>query len=344
MIPNQVKLPLAIACGVVSQGIRIRFGRSIVTIMGVALGIAFLMSILTNQIIKKGLVHEDSIRAEVRRMLSFLEAEVGSPAERVMGVVQVGAASETEQRLLRALEKAGVLRFDWHAAGDRASMPAMPEAKTQTVDLAEVGKEAVAVLVVGKGLPPSNLAAVLLAQDQRPALAFTRISQNTGPIEGLITSTLDRALRPEELAELEETRRKMKFRSIWIVSISLVVTVIGISNAMLMSVTERFKEIGTMKCLGALSSFVRQIFLIESIFMGLVGGVLGSSGGMVFSILIYALTYGYSKVVASLDFAPLLLHLTVCVVAGICLSVVAAIYPASVAARMTPATALRTHI
>ena len=61
----------------------------------------------------------------------------------------------------------------------------------------------------------------------------------------------------------------------WVVVISLLVTVIGITNALLMSVTERFKEIGTMKCLGALSGFIRQLFLIESMFIGLVGSLAG---------------------------------------------------------------------
>ena len=53
-------------------------------------------------------------------------------------------------------------------------------------------------------------------------------------------------------------------RQAWLVTISLLVCVIGIANAMLMSVTERYKEIGTMKCLGALDLFVVELFLLES--------------------------------------------------------------------------------
>ena len=45
---------------------------------------------------------------------------------------------------------------------------------------------------------------------------------------------------------------------------SLLVCTVGITNSMLMAVTERFKEIGTMKCLGALDSFVVVLFMLES--------------------------------------------------------------------------------
>ena len=45
-------------------------------------------------------------------------------------------------------------------------------------------------------------------------------------------------------------------KSIWLVVMSLLVSVVGITNSMLMSVTERYKEIGTMKCLGALDNFI----------------------------------------------------------------------------------------
>ena len=62
----------------------------------------------------------------------------------------------------------------------------------------------------------------------------------------------------------------------WIIVISLLVTVIGIANSMLMSVTERFRDIGTMRCLGALSGFVRTLFLVEAAFMGVVGGAFGA--------------------------------------------------------------------
>ena len=61
----------------------------------------------------------------------------------------------------------------------------------------------------------------------------------------------------------------------WLVALSLAVCVVGITNSMLMSVTERFREIGTMKCLGALSQFIVKIFMIEAIAMGAIASSMG---------------------------------------------------------------------
>jgi ABC-type antimicrobial peptide transport system permease subunit len=122
------------------------------------------------------------------------------------------------------------------------------------------------------------------------------------------------------------------------------VTVIGISNAMLMSVTERIREIGTMKCLGALSGFVVKLFLIESFLIGIVGAVVGTMLGFVVPFVAYMLNSGVELLFASTPF----LHLTGCgagsIAVGTVLAIVAAIYPAVVAAKMVPADALRTNV
>ena len=54
---------------------------------------------------------------------------------------------------------------------------------------------------------------------------------------------------------------QISYKQYWLIVLSLLVCVVGITNAMLMSVTERFREIGTMKCLGALDSFIVKLFL-----------------------------------------------------------------------------------
>ena len=64
----------------------------------------------------------------------------------------------------------------------------------------------------------------------------------------------------------------------WLVSMALLTCTVGIANAMLMSVTERFREIGTMKCLGAENGTVVKLFLIESAMIGGVGSADGDSG------------------------------------------------------------------
>src|SRR5690606_12266544 len=73
-------------------------------------------------------------------------------------------------------------------------------------------------------------------------------------------------------------------KNTWLVVMSLLVSIVGITNAMLMSVTERYKEIGTIKCLGALDSFIVKLFLIESGLLGFFGSIIGSVLGMLFML------------------------------------------------------------
>ena len=323
MIQTQIRLPLAAALKVVLQGIKVRFGRSVVTVMGVALGIAFLMSILAGQVVKSGVAEEQALRNEVTRMFNFFVAEAGLPKGMVLGLVELGALSPVEQRFLDKVKAAG------------------PEA-VQRGDAA--GEGATAVLVIGEGMvDPARVTSA--AKGARHRIIFaTRTSHRVSSIGGIQATVLERQLRDDEIAKMEEEERKSRFRNVWIVVISLFVTVIGITNSMLMSVTERFREIGTMKCLGALSAFVRQMFLIESSIVGLVGALAGAVIGAMFSIVAYAFTYGLQLVLESLDPLRLATYFVLCTVIGIVLAVVAALYPARIAARMLPAHALRSEI
>src|SRR4051812_28360133 len=66
---------------------------------------------------------------------------------------------------------------------------------------------------------------------------------------------------------------------LWVATLSLIVAGIGILNTLLMSVAERYREIGTMKCLGALNRFVVELFLLEAMAMGTIGSGLGALFG-----------------------------------------------------------------
>ncbi len=323
-IPTQVKLPFTVAFKVVLQGIKVRFGRSIVTVMGVALGIAFLMSILAGQVIKAGVSGEQALRNETTRMFNFFVAEAGLPKSIVLAVVEVGPLSPVEERLM-----------------DRIIKAEPKEIRKGTT----AGQGAPALLVIGDGHVEEGALSVLM-QDSRHQLVFcSRKDQVVAPVALSAKLTLlSRDLRADEQEKLAADAIKARFRNIWIVVIALFVTVIGITNSMLMAVTERFREIGTMKCLGALSLFVRHMFLIESSLVGLVGSVAGAVLGALFSIVAYAFTYGVQLVFESLDPLRLLLALVLCVVVGIVLAIVAALYPARFASRMLPAHALRSEI
>jgi len=126
----------------------------------------------------------------------------------------------------------------------------------------------------------------------------------------------------------------------WILILSLMVCVVGIVNAQLMAVTERFREIGTMKCLGALDRFVLRLFLLEAGMQGLAGGIAGALAGAVFALLSALLRFGW-QAVATVPAADAVASMGYAALVGCALSLVGVLYPALVAARMQPVEAMR---
>ena len=116
-------------------------------------------------------------------------------------------------------------------------------------------------------------------------------------------------------------------------AISLVVGGIGIMNIMLVSVTERTREIGIRRAIGARSSDILLQFMIEAIVLSLCGGLLGVGLGIVASLLIN-LALGWK---AGLALDALLASLLFCLVIGVFFGA----YPARKAALLDPITALR---
>lgn len=74
-------------------------------------------------------------------------------------------------------------------------------------------------------------------------------------------------------------------RLTYLLGISLLVCAVGITNAMLMSVTERYREIATLKCLGALDGSILSIFLLEACLLGAVGAAAGAVLGGLIGVL-----------------------------------------------------------
>jgi putative ABC transport system permease protein len=115
--------------------------------------------------------------------------------------------------------------------------------------------------------------------------------------------------------------------------ISLIVGSIGIMNIMLVTVTERTREIGIMKALGFSSMDILLLFLVESVIISLLGGLLGlvlGIGGAYIVTAFLKLPFFYSSYVFVLGFA-------VAIIVG----VLAGIYPARKAALLIPVEALR---
>jgi len=105
-------------------------------------------------------------------------------------------------------------------------------------------------------------------------------------------------------------------------------------------VTERFREIATMKCLGATDGFIMVNFMLESAVQGVAGGVVGSLLGLILGTLLSWKAYGLMSL-AHLPIGDVALAAGISLVLGVVLSILAAVYPAWVAARLAPMEAMR---
>ncbi len=126
--------------------------------------------------------------------------------------------------------------------------------------------------------------------------------------------------------------------------IAIVVASLGIVNTMVMSILERYSEIGIMKAVGASDRDVRRIFFFESSLIGLIGGALGFALGWVVSGIInrvvnYFLARQGVPFIQYFDF-PVWLALGA-IAFSVAVSLAAGIYPAMRAARVDPVRALR---
>ncbi len=118
-----------------------------------------------------------------------------------------------------------------------------------------------------------------------------------------------------------------------IAGISLLVGGIGVMNIMLVSVTERTKEIGLLKAIGARRNDILLQFLIEAVVLTITGGIIGMATGEVFSYV--------ASILISIPFVfqlyPILLAVGVCVTIGVFFG----LYPSQRAAKLNPIDALK---
>ena len=137
----------------------------------------------------------------------------------------------------------------------------------------------------------------------------------------------------EQAKALQDLSKSTNNMLIWIASISLLVGGIGVMNIMLVSVTERTREIGLKKALGARKKRILGQFLTEAVVLTSIGGLIG----VVFGI-------GLSKVIANLAEVPVSIStkaIVVSVVFSMAVGIIFGLLPSIKAARLNPIDALR---
>jgi putative ABC transport system permease protein len=136
-----------------------------------------------------------------------------------------------------------------------------------------------------------------------------------------------------QIQEMQKMLGTQKMAFMAIGAISLLVGGIGVMNIMIVSITERTREIGTRKALGATNGSIRLQFITEAIVVCVLGGVIGIAAGMGFG-LIASKVLGYSG-------TPSVLGTIACLLFSMAFGVFFGYYPANKAARLNPIEALR---
>lgn len=137
----------------------------------------------------------------------------------------------------------------------------------------------------------------------------------------------------EQAKELQELASSTQSQLIWIASISLLVGGIGVMNIMLVSVTERIREIGLKKALGARKSLILWQFLTEAAVLTSIGGIIGVGGGV-----------ALATIVSRVSGAPMAINVPIsalAVVFSMLIGVIFGLLPAVKAANLNPIDALR---
>lgn len=125
----------------------------------------------------------------------------------------------------------------------------------------------------------------------------------------------------------------------FVAAISLIVGGVGVMNIMLVTVTERTKEIGIRKSLGATNSNIRTQFLIEAVILSLLGGIIGVILGYLGGDGISSLVSIYGDMQISAEVSMPAVVFTVIISSSI--GIIFGVYPASKAAKLDPIEALR---
>lgn len=199
-------------------------------------------------------------------------------------------------------------------------------------------------------------------------------AQNTTGQQGLVTQILVKCIDPNDVSSVsdaisasipgvrttsstalvQQASQILNTLALFFLVIGLVAVFagsLGVVNTMIMSVSERTREIGTLKAIGARDSKILKIFLTEALLIGIIGGGVGVIAGAVLSYVFPLFTRGILGATGGVGFggastvtiAPAItpLNIVLCFSLGALVGVLAGLYPAWRAARMKPVEAFR---
>lgn len=319
IVRRQRKLPLSKAIEIAWKQIRMRLSRSLLVTSGIVLAIAFLIAIQINDAFADG-------------MRQWIAGFGGSPQ-----ATELRAQRDEAER--KALDDKLALRDKAVTAPPKETKAFDATALTGGVSLeelkAELGELPSDIKTIQNGLTTDPSYRELFARWVGEARRAASIRESLNAPKVLEAKLADNGV-PTRIDDIAAS----KLQTRWLLGLALLVAFVGILNAMLMSVTERFREIGTMKCLGALDGFIVKLFLIESLFQGIVGTIIGLAVGVLVSLLMNWATYG-NLAFRELQTGAMLWAIGLSGLVGVILTVAGAVWPAWQAARMHPIEAMR---
>jgi putative ABC transport system permease protein len=180
-------------------------------------------------------------------------------------------------------------------------------------------------------LVQAKSAALVTAAYQESDQELLALHDITTPADADFTITPEQSL----LSTATSVDRTLTILLGGVAGISLLVGGIGVMNIMLVSVTERIREIGLRKALGATPGLIRRQFLVEASVLGLAGGALGALLGIVGALTLPGVVGDPISISAPYTLLALAVALAIGVVFGV--------YPASRAAHLAPIDALRSE-